>query len=213
MYNVAGRGQTTTRQIRMTLPYIRVDTPVVVVFRALGRSSYVDLRGGCETERAGFVADRDILEHIVYDLADGDMIRTLQSSLDEAFVVQNQTVALDFIGRRGSAVNLGRPKRVKYARDLLRKEFLPHVGVDDRSDTKKAFFVGYMVHKLLMCSLERVDEDDRDHYGKKRLDLAGPLLTVLFRTLLKKLTSDVQLYLQKCLDEGRDFNLSYVQCP
>ena len=27
-----------------------------------------------------------------------------------------------------------------------------------------------------MCSLDRIDEDDRDHYGKKRADLAGPLL-------------------------------------
>lgn len=191
MYNSAGRNQNESNQIRMTLPYVRVDIPVVIVFRALG-----------------FVADRDILEHIVYDFADGDMIRKLRPSMDEAFVVQNQTVALDFIGRRGSAVNLGRSQRVKYAKELLQKELLPHVGTADRSDTRKAFFVGYMVHKLLMCSLERIDEDDRDHYGKKRLDLAGPLLTVLFRTLFRKLTGDVQVYLQKCLDEGREFNLS-----
>lgn len=156
----------------------------------------------------GFVADRDILEHIVYDLSDGEMIRMLKASLDEAFVVENQTMALDFIGRRGSAMNLGRPKRVKYAKDLLQKELLPHVGTEERTDTKKAFFVGYMVHKLLMCALERADEDDRDHFGNKRMDLAGPLLTLLFRTLFRKLTNDVQLYLQKCLDDGRDFNIS-----
>lgn len=29
----------------------------------------------------------------------------------------------------------------------------------------KVFFLGYMVHKLLMCSLGRLEEDDRDHYG------------------------------------------------
>jgi len=59
-----------------------------------------------------------------------------------------------------------------------------------------------------MCSLERVDEDDRDHYGNKRLDLAGPLLGGLFRMLFRKLTKDVVAYLQKCIDEGRDFNLA-----
>ena len=162
------------------------------------------------THNLGFVADRDILEHVVYDFSDTEMMEQLRPSLDEAFVVQNQTIALDFIGRRGSATNIGRSKRVQYAKELLQKEVLPHVGTEEQSDTKKAFFVGYIVHKLLMCSLERIDEDDRDHYGKKRLDLAGPLLGGLFRMLFRKLTKDVLAYLQKCIDEGRDFNLACV---
>ena len=39
MYNKAGRGQSQGNQIRITLPYIRVDIPVIVVFRALGECS------------------------------------------------------------------------------------------------------------------------------------------------------------------------------
>lgn len=46
-------------------------------------------------------------------------------------------------------------------------------------------FVGayarYIIHRLLLCALGRRAEDDRDHYGNKRLDLAGPLLGGLFR--------------------------------
>ena len=38
MYNKAGRGQSQGNQIRVTLPYVRVDVPVIVVFRALGKS-------------------------------------------------------------------------------------------------------------------------------------------------------------------------------
>ena len=38
-----------------------------------------------------------------------------------------------------------------------------------------------MIHRLLLCALERRSQDDRDHYGNKRLDLAGPLLAGLFR--------------------------------
>ena len=66
--------------------------------------------------------------------------------------------------------------------------------------------MGYIVHKILMCSLGRLHEDDRDHLGKKRLDLAGPLMGGLFRILFKKLTKDVHKYLQKCLNEGKGFN-------
>lgn len=39
----------------------------------------------------------------------------------------------------------------------------------------------YIIHRLLLCALGRRPEDDRDHYGNKRLDLAGPLLGGLFR--------------------------------
>jgi hypothetical protein len=39
------------------------------------------------------------------------MMERLRPSLDEAFVIQNQTIALDFIGRRGSATNIGRSNR------------------------------------------------------------------------------------------------------
>nr|BCB28863.1 DNA-dependent RNA polymerase II second largest subunit [Mycoleptodonoides aitchisonii] len=59
-----------------------------------------------------------------------------------------------------------------------------------------------MIHRLLLAALERRDLDDRDHFGKKRLDLAGPLLANLFRMLFRKLTKDVYRYLQK------EFNLS-----
>ncbi len=34
-----------------------------------------------------------------------------------------------------------------------------------------------MVHRLLLAHLGRTDCDDRDHYGNKRLDLAGALMS------------------------------------
>lgn len=74
---------------------------------------------------------------------------------------------------------------------------LPHISMAEGSETKKAFFFGYMIHRLLLAALERRELDDRDHFGKKRLDLAGPLLASLFRMLFRKLTKDVYRYLQK----------------
>ena len=37
-------------------------------------------------------------------------------------MIRNQTVALDYIGKRGSAQNVARRERVQYARDILQKE-------------------------------------------------------------------------------------------
>ena len=45
------------RRIACILPYVKQDTPIIIVFRALG-----------------FVSDRDILEHIVYDFDDPEMM-------------------------------------------------------------------------------------------------------------------------------------------
>lgn len=85
---------------------------------------------------------------------------------------------------------------------------LPHVSIKPHSENRKAYFFGYMIHRLLLAALDRRETDDRDHLGKKRLDLAGPLLAGLFRMLFRKLTKDISKYLTKTLDTNRDFNLN-----
>ena len=82
---------------------------------------------------------------------------------------------MNFIGSRGARPGVVREKRIKYAREILQKEMLPHVGVSDFCETRKAYFLGYMVHRLLLAALGRRELDDRDHYGNKRLDLAGEI--------------------------------------
>ena len=178
------------QRIVCTLPYCKAEIPIMIVFRALG-----------------FVADRDILEHIIYDFDDPEMMEMVKPSLDEAFVVQEQTVALNFIGVRGARPGVTKDKRIKYAKDVLQKEMLPHVGVSDYCETKKAYYLGYMVHRLLLAAIGRREVDDRDHYGNKRLDLAGPLMAYLFRGLFKNLCKEVRLYAQKYIDRQKDFSL------
>ena len=178
------------QRIVAILPYIKQEIPIIIVFRALG-----------------FVADRDILEHIIYDFEDQEMMEMIKPSLDEAFVIQEQDVALNFIGARGAKPGVTREKRIKYAKEILQKEMLPHCGTHEYCETKKAYFIGYMVHRLLLASLGRRELDDRDHYGNKRLDLAGPLLAFLFRGLFKNLCKELRLYAQKFIDKGKDFNL------
>ncbi|CDR42980.1 CYFA0S10e04478g1_1 [Cyberlindnera fabianii] len=178
------------RTIKATLPYIKQDIPIVIVFRALG-----------------IVPDGDILEHICYDENDWQMFEMLKPCVEEGFVIQDREVALDFIGRRGNGLGIRREKRIQYARDVLQKEFLPHISQAEGMENRKAFFLGYMVNRLLLCALERKPQDDRDHFGKKRLDLAGPLLSNLFRILFKKLSNDIYRYMQRSVETGADFNL------
>ena len=66
-------GARSAQAMRATIPYIRSDVPILVVFRALG-----------------FVADRDILEHIVYDFEDTEMMEALRPSIEEALPINSQ---------------------------------------------------------------------------------------------------------------------------
>ncbi|KAI9682157.1 MAG: DNA-dependent RNA polymerase II [Caeruleum heppii] len=187
-----GFGQT----IKSSLPYIKSDIPIAIVFRALG-----------------VVSDEDILNHVCYDRNDTPMLEMLKPCIEEAFVIQDREVALDFIGKRGNSTSMTRDGRIKFARDVMQKELLPHISQTEGSETRKAFFLGYMIHRMLQCVLGRRDVDDRDHFGKKRLDLAGPLMANLFRMLFNKLTKDVFKYLQKCVESNREFNLNLGMKP
>nr|KAG5714252.1 hypothetical protein BaRGS_018469 [Batillaria attramentaria] len=53
------------------------------------------------------------------------IIYSVKLHLMEAFVIQEQTVALNFIGARGAKPGVTKEKRIKYAREILQKEMLP----------------------------------------------------------------------------------------
>lgn len=68
-----------------------------------------------------------------------------------------------------------------------------------------------MVNRLIQGSLGRTSEDDRDYYGKKRMDMAGALLSGLFRQEFRKCVDDMKKLLKKDLDAGkRDLDLRYA---
>ena len=129
------------------------------------------------------------------------MKERFRPSLSESAEIRTQIVmimnrgyiqdALDYIAKRcermtGDDGTWTKSKRVDYAKRLLQKNFLPHISTEmgNNSNIKKSFFLGYMVQKLLNCSLNRNKEDDRDHISNKRMDLAGPMTSRLFHSLL-----------------------------
>lgn len=77
------------------------------------------------------------------------MFEALRPSLEEAMMVMTEEDALDFIARRGAASQYSKDKRISYATMILESEFLPHVSITRDGTFKKAFFVGYMVNRLI----------------------------------------------------------------
>lgn len=73
---------------------------------------------------------------------------------------------------------------------------------------KKAYFVGYMTNRMLVGALGRSTEDDRDYYGKKRLDMAGMLLAQLYRQQFRKYVDDMKKQITADLNQNKSLTLA-----
>ena len=187
---ISGKKSNIGHIITARIPYIKEDINIILIFRALG-----------------FVSDKDILDHILYDENDNAMLELLRPSFEDVFIIHTQDLALDYIGKRGAAVGVPSSKRIQYAKEILQREMLPHVSTLPGNESKKAYFIGYMVSRTALCALGRANGDDRDHYGKKRLDMAGSLFTGLFRQLFRKFTKETQINLKQMADSGKELNV------
>ncbi len=60
----------------------------------------------------------------------------------------------------------------------------------------KAVYTAVMMRRTILAKLGKINVDDRDYYGNKRLELAGQLISLLFEDLFKRFNSEVIL---KCI--------------
>lgn len=67
-----------------------------------------------------------------------------------------------------------------------------------------------MVHRLLLGCLGRIQEDDRDHFGKKRMDLSGALIGASFSQLFRNQMKNFRKTLQRQLDAGKPLDIPWA---
>jgi len=201
--NLSIKIRTKDNAIRALAHRFAMDLPVWTFFIALGIES-----------------DQEIIRLIVHDLdepANQPMINYLRASIEDfqnvndfKNIIPRQIVALEYLSKHVSY--LGAPKdirlttddKIRYLRKILEDEFLPHVGRDFQ---KKAFFLGYMINKLLTNQLSdnEMIYDDRDDYGKKRIDSPGILLGALFSQCFKALVKDMKKAIVKELRNNKNW--------
>ena len=169
--------------ITARIPYVKTDIPIVILFRALGIES-----------------DKDILDYIIFDENDNSFKELLRPSLDYSNDYREKEECLEYIGNKATkGEEKSRYERIKRAEEILRKDMLSHISIDRGNETKKAYFIGYMIYRLGNCALGRALGDDRDHYGKKRLDMSGVLLSGIFRQLFRRFTRKTESVLKDTL--------------
>ncbi|AYV78699.1 MAG: DNA-directed RNA polymerase subunit beta, partial [Edafosvirus sp.] len=184
----------TVRMKKDQLLNIRVpilsEIPVFILFRALGIES-----------------DKDIINYVVYDNKDNDMINLVRMSLDQSknekgMKIQTQEEALQFLVNKMRIIrkysetdkNVKEQQRKMHLLDLLENNFIPHI---EGNKIYKAFYLGYMINRLLQCYLGRIPADDRDSFVNKRIDLAGSLMEELFRQYYRKMLNECNKFFKK----------------
>ena len=154
---VAPSLQFTNQQLVVDVPNVKKPIPLFILMRALGIQS-----------------DKQIIQTCLLDLVKYEyMIDLFVPSVHDANKIFNQSTALKFIAsftKRGN---------VDGVLDILMNYFLPHIGEQNYLD--KAYYVGWMVHKLLKVYTFEEKPTDRDSFLFKRVDVTGTLLYDLFR--------------------------------
>jgi DNA-directed RNA polymerase II subunit RPB2 len=176
--------------IYVQIPRIKQPIALFVVFRALG-----------------IMSDKDICKHIVLDIDDESakpILDSLQASIIDANTVMSQEDALKIITSNVmyTPMNMdkeaGAAKKRIFTQDVLGNDLFPHC----HNAIQKIYFLGYMVNRVLRCSLDMAKQDDRDSYVNKRVDLTGALLNNLFRNYFNKLVKDMTKQVVKEINTG-----------
>lgn len=94
---------------------------------------------------------------------------------------KNKDHAIEIIGKKLRVDEDYRQERVA---QILDRYLLPHVGQESKDRLTKAKVIARILKKAILLSLEKIPEDDIDHYANKRVLTSGELLSQLFRSIL-----------------------------
>lgn len=178
----------------------------------------------CAVLRAlGMESDKQIIDYITYDSHDSDMIDLIRLTLDackgeKGSKISTQEEAIDYLLPKirapkkytESDKETKQNQKKMYLDDLFKRSFLPHV---EGNKLMKAFYLCYMLNRLLRASLGRIPVDDRDSYVNKRVDLPGDLMMELFKQQHKKVISDCKKQFEnKNKNDAKPINvISYIK--
>jgi DNA-directed RNA polymerase II subunit RPB2 len=156
VYMVAPTPRYTNGQIVVEIPNVKRPIPLFILMRALG-----------------VISDYDIIETCILNMYENqDLIELFRPSVHDANKIFTQRAAIEYIGI------FIKGKSVVQAQHILMNFLLPQIG--ELNYQLKAFFLGYMVNKLIRVKANIDKPIDRDSLKFKRIKISGKLIHSLF---------------------------------
>jgi DNA-directed RNA polymerase II subunit RPB2 len=170
--------------LRVTVPRIKTEIPIMILFRALG-----------------VLADKDIYELILGKVHDPCYDPIMIETIMEGSSIFTTDQALAWLAEHTNTWSVKSQKQSN-VQDILSEELFPQIGGKEMN-YEKACFLAHMVRKVLWTSMKRIPTDDRDAYPNKRVDIPGFLLADLFRkTYNNRMVKDMKAALSKEIHGG-----------
>ena len=190
---ITGAKGVSLADIMVVVPFVNLEIPLVAVFILLG------------------FTDPDRIMACVFPQRrrpERELVDTLRPMLDNPISAMTADQIAQWIGREGTK-EMTCERRSRYVDHIFYNEFLPHLGMDgsEKTRTKKALYLGFIVSRLLRVYHGLEEPNDRDHYANKRLDTVGSLIAVLFRQLFRNFLRTFKLCLFKSIDAGKYTNV------
>jgi DNA-directed RNA polymerase II subunit RPB2 len=176
--------------IYIQIPRIKNPIPLFILFRALG-----------------VISDKEICEKILLNISKKqykDILFALRGSIHEANEHLTEEECFKYVMGQSifTPLNMdketGELKKKQYTEDILNNDLFPHC----HSKLQKIYFLGEMANRLIKTSLHWNEQDDRDSYINKRIDITGISLNNLFRNYFNKLVKDMQKQIVKEIKTG-----------
>jgi DNA-directed RNA polymerase II subunit RPB2 len=170
---VAPSASYTNNQLVVIVPNVKKPVPLFILMRALG-----------------IISDKDIIKTCLLDLdKNKSFVDLFIPSVHDAHEIFNQETALNYIK------TFTKRSTISGVMEILSDYFLPHIG--ELNFLEKAYFVGYMVYKLLRVYKKEEKPTDRDSFLYKRVELSGTLIYDLFREYFLIQKRDISLKIDK----------------
>jgi DNA-directed RNA polymerase II subunit RPB2 len=183
--------------IRVSVPHLRTEIPLFILFRALGCSS--------DKEICYYILDNDKTK------LDQSILNLLKMSMIESKDITTQTSAIDYMKNyinNSSNFKSDDITKFNYIKNNVLNEILPHVGGDS---VKKCYYLGFMVNKLLKTHLGIYPLSDRDSYENKRIEACGVLIGNVLYQCLTRLVKEVKSNILKEVNSGQwNINKNYM---
>jgi len=131
---------------------------------------------------------------------------------NENLLVKSEKEALDKIGKFVAPGQV-EEYRLRRAQEVIDAFLLPHIGQDSKDRLAKAYYLVMMAIKAIERAYDLREEDDKDHYANKRLELSGKLMEHLFRYSFKYFIKDLKFQIDRTVTRRRKLNISTIVRP
>lgn len=169
-------------QIVVKVSHVKKDIPLFILMKAMAPDH---------------MTDEDLIHYILgpwrgHD-RENEYLELLWASADEAQECVDRQACLMYILEKFT-VKLVKENPLQYVEDFFEKKVFPQYG---NQRMVKLQYLAYCVRQLLDVILGYRRYSDRDHYGNKRVECTGVLLTQLFIQLYDRYMKDLKMAIHK----------------